>query len=107
MGIVHMKNKKISRIAAAVCPVIVSVGTIVCGVYKGIGVHEEYRRGKDEYTYAQVHFIESDTEETEAGKATEEKRSLPDGVPEVKWTEVKAANQDIIAWITVSSTGII
>ena len=59
-----------------------------------------------EYTYAQVHY----TEETEAGKATEEKRTLPGGVPEppeVKWTEVKAANQDIIAWITVSSTGII
>lgn len=102
-----MKNKKISRIAAAVCPGIVGVGLIVCGVYQGISVHEEYKKGRDEYIYAQVHFIESDTEETEAGKATEEKRTLPDGVPEVKWTEVKAANQDIIAWITVSSTGII
>ncbi len=99
-----MKNKKISRIAAAVCPVIVSVGTIVCGVYKGIGVHEEYRRGKDEYTYAQVHFIESGIEETETTEATEEKSTLPEGVsepPEIKWTEVKAVNQDIIAWLLI------
>lgn len=99
-----MMNKKISRIAAAVCPGIVGVGLIVCGVYQGISVHEEYKKGRDEYIYAQVHFIESDTEETETAEVIEEKKVLPEGVPEppeVKWTEVKAANQHIIAWLQI------
>ena len=99
-----MKNKKISRIAATICPVIVSAGLIGCGVYQGISVHEEYQRGRNEYTYAQVHFIESDAAETEISEATEEKVALPEGVPEppeIKWTEVKAVNQDIIAWLQI------
>ena len=104
-----MKNKKISRIAAAVCPGIVGVGLIVCGVYQGISVHEEYKKGRDEYIYAQVHFIESDTEETETAEVIEEKKALPVGVPEppeVKWTEVKAVNQDIIAWLQIPALDI-
>lgn len=104
-----MKNKKISRIAAAIGPGIVGVGLIVCGVYQGISVHEEYKKGRDEYIYAQVHFIESDTEETETAEVIEEKKALPVGVPEppeVKWTEVKVVNQDIIAWLQIPALDI-
>lgn len=98
-----MKNKKISRIAAAIYPVVVIVGTTLCGVYKGADVHQEYQKGREEYTYAQTHFIQSDQEEDTA-EAAEEKAVLPDGVPvplEFKWTELKEANEDIIAWIQI------
>lgn len=99
-----MKNRKISRIAAAIYPVVVIVGTTLCGVYKGADVHQEYQKGREEYTYAQTHFIQSDQEEKDTAEVAEEKAVLPDGVPEpleFKWTELKKANEDIIAWIQI------